>query len=300
MSGRTINGAIVLLVLGNFLALLSDMLIKIQGADIPIFQFVFMRQLCTLALLLPLWQRFDRSQPFAGSAVHAIRAHLGIVGVTCMVIALNTLPLATANALFYAAPVLVMVLAVLVYGEKLTPLSILAVISGFLGIVVILRPVELSWQSLTALVTAGSLAVGALLVRKLPRQQSKVQSLLLMHLYGLPALIALVIWEGAPLQLSMLPTAMGSSFFILGYNTTVLMAYRHVDANQVTSAEYTGLVWAILIGWAFFAEVPDLWFVLGSIMIVGPLLLISLREQRQAAERRRVALRAGEATHPIQ
>lgn len=287
MSGRTIHGAIILLVLGNFLALLSDTLIKAQGGDIPVFQFVFMRKLCTLAMLLPLIRFVDFRQPFAGFAIHAIRAHLGLVGVTCMVIALNTLPLATANALFYAAPVLVMVLAVIFYGEKLTALSLLAVVSGFAGILVILQPVALNWESLTALVTALSLAIGALLVRKLPRQQHLIHTMLLIHVIALPGAAILFLWEGAAWDWSMLPTAIGSSFFILGYNMTVVLAYRHVAANQVTSAEYTGLIWAILLGWILFAEVPDLWFVLGALMIVGPLFLISERERRLRRAKRR-------------
>ncbi|MCH8550381.1 MAG: DMT family transporter [Natronospirillum sp.] len=289
MSGRTVHGAIILLVMGNFLALLSDTLIKAQGGDIPVFQFVLMRKLCTLALLLPLIRFVNFRQPLAGFAIHAIRAHLGLVGVTCMVIALNNLPLATANALFYAAPVLVMVLAVIFYGEKLTWLSLLAVVSGFAGILVILQPVALNWQSLTALVTALSLAIGALLVRKLPKDQHLIHTMLLIHVIALPAAVALFLWEGAPIDWSMLPTALGSSFFILGYNMTVILAYRHVAANQVTSAEYTGLIWAILLGWILFAEAPDIWFIVGAVMIVGPLFLVSQRERKAHLARRQLA-----------
>ena len=78
---------------------------------------------------------------------------------------------------------------------------------------------------------------------------------------------------------------MGSALFILGYNITVLLAYRQVDANQVTSAEYTGLIWAVGIGWIWFGEVPDLWFLAGSLMIVVPLLLIGLQHRRKEPAR---------------
>jgi drug/metabolite transporter (DMT)-like permease len=60
------------------------------------------------------------------------------------------------------------------------------------------------------------------------------------------------------------------------------MAYRWVAANEVTSAEYTGLLWALLGGWVFFDESPDLWFVIGSSMIVVPLVLIGLKEHKRA------------------
>ena len=76
-------------------------------------------------------------------------------------------------------------------------------------------------------------------------------------------------------------SAGGSAVFILGYNITVLLAYRQVDANQVTSAEYTGLVWAVAIGWIWFGETPDLWFLAGSALIILPLLAIGLQHRRR-------------------
>jgi drug/metabolite transporter (DMT)-like permease len=116
-----------------------------------------------------------------------------------------------------------------------------------------------------------------LLVRKLPRQQSVIHCLTISSIYALPAALALAFWEGAPLDLSLLGAAFGSSFFVLGYNASLILAYRHVDANQVTASEYTGLIWAFLIGWLWFSEVPDAWFYAGSALIVAPLLLIALR-----------------------
>lgn len=93
-----------------------------------------------MILVLPFWSQFNRKALFADAKVHLLRAHIGLAGIVCMVVALNTLPLATANALFYAAPVLVMALAVIFFGERLTRLSGLAVISGFVGISVSILP----------------------------------------------------------------------------------------------------------------------------------------------------------------
>ena len=68
----------------------------------------------------------------------------------------------------------------------------------------------------------------------------------------------------------------------------MLLAYRQVAANQVTSAEYTGLIWAVAIGWIGFNEVPDLYFAVGSAMIVVPLIMMGLRS-RQRSQRVRQA-----------
>jgi len=280
VSGKTVNSAILLLVIGNAMAIGSDVFIKILDPDAPIFQFAFLRCILTLAFLLPMAGKLSRPHLFDGLKVHAIRAHVHLVGIVCMVIALTNLPLATANALFYAAPILVMVLSAFFFREILTPLSVTAVFSGFAGIIVILRPVEFNWAAIAALAAAFALAINAVMVRQLPKTQTTVHKLILNYLLIVPAAAALALWEGASWDSGILLSAAGSALLILGYNITVLLAYRQVDANLVTSAEYTGLIWAVAIGWIGFSEAPDLWFLAGSLMIVVPLILIGLRQRR--------------------
>jgi len=288
MSGKTVNSAILLLVLGNAMALISDVFIKLMEPGAPIFQFAFLRCLITLVFLVPLARKIDRNNLFAGIKVHAVRAHIHLVGLLCMIVALSNLPLATANAVFYAAPILVMVFSVFFFRESLTPLSVFAVFSGFAGIIVILRPVEFNWAAIAALGSALTLAINAVMVRKLPKGQTTVHKLFLNYLLVIPASALLAIWEwqqGATWHPEILLTATGSALFILGYNITVLLAYRQVDANQVTSAEYTGLIWAVGIGWIWFNEVPDWWFLVGSMMVVVPLVLIGLNQRRKSPAR---------------
>ncbi|SDW84323.1 DMT family transporter [Marinobacter mobilis] len=282
MSGKTVNSAILLLVIGNALALISDVFIKLLEPGAPVFQFAFLRCLITLLLLLPLWKQVNPRRLFQGGKVHFIRAHIHLGGMLCMVIALGALPLATANAVFYAAPILVMALSALLFGEKLRPLSVFAVMSGFVGILMILRPVDFNWGAVAALGSAAALAINAVMVRQLPRRQSTVHKLALTYVMILPTSAVFMVVEGAPLDPAILVSALGSSLFILGYNVTVLLAYRQVEANLVTSAEYTGLIWAVLIGWIGFNETPDLWFAVGSAMIVVPLIMVGVRSRQRS------------------
>ncbi|NWN90249.1 DMT family transporter [Marinobacter adhaerens] len=288
MAGKTVNSAILLLVLGNAMALISDVFIKVMEPGAPIFQFAFLRCLITLLFLIPLARKIDRTDLFGGLVVHTMRAHIHLAGLLCMIIALQHLPLATANAVFYAAPILVMVFSVFLFGERLAPLSVLAVFSGFAGILVILRPVDFNWAAIAALGSALSLSINAVLVRKLPKKQTTVHKLFLNYLLVIPASALLAAWEwqqGASWHPEILLTAAASAFFILGYNMTVLLAYRQVDANLVTSAEYTGLIWAVAIGWIWFDEVPDWWFLVGSLMVIVPLVLIGLNQRRRSPPR---------------
>ena len=123
MSGKTVSSAILLLVIGNAMPLISDVFIKTLGSDAPVFQFTFLRCLLTVLMLLPLYRYIDSRYLFQGLRIHLLRAHVHLAGMVCMVIALGSLPLATANAIFYAAPILVMLFAVLFFSERLSGLS---------------------------------------------------------------------------------------------------------------------------------------------------------------------------------
>jgi drug/metabolite transporter (DMT)-like permease len=282
---KHLNNAILLLVAGNFMAIISDVVVKLMGSDAPIFQHIFVRTLVILALLLSMYRQFDWQTPMAGFRFHVLRAFFNFIGMIAIVTALTLLPLATANAVFYLAPILVMLLAVLMFKERLTRWSVLAVFSGFIGVIVILRPVELGWGALAALAGACSLAFNAVLVRKLPSHQSTVHKLLMSNLLALPLIAACFVWEFVTQDTgwhrAAIIAAIGSSVFAMAYSISVLKAYKTADANQVTSAEYTGLIWAALIGWIWFAETPDVWFVLGSALIVVPLILLSIKQNRR-------------------
>lgn len=281
MSGKTVNSAIALLVIGNAMALISDVFVKMAEPGEAVFLFAFLRSFITLLLLLPFCSGIPLEGFFKGARVHFMRAHIHFGGMLCMVVAISHLPLATANALFYTAPIMVMLLSAMLFGERLRRLSLLAVFSGFVGILVILRPVEFNWAALAALGAALALALGAVLVRKLPEQQSTGHKLLLNYLLLLPIAGLMAWWEGAEWSTQLLLNALGSAVFIMGYNISVLLAYRHVDASQVTSAEYTGLIWAVVLGWIIFSEQPDVWFLAGSAMIVIPLVMIGMQQARR-------------------
>ncbi len=110
--------AVWLLVLGNLAASLSDVAVKMLQGEVVPFQYMFLRQLFAFALIWPVW----RKQPKVLRQLHdpkvtLIRAHLVLLGAGCMVVAISYLPLATANAVFYAAPLLMLPLSILFLKE---------------------------------------------------------------------------------------------------------------------------------------------------------------------------------------
>ncbi|MFR9720596.1 DMT family transporter [Aeromonas diversa] len=266
---------ILYLVLGNIVAVFSDALVKVLEPDQPVFQFVFFRQVSAAIMLLPLLLWSLRRHPPVALRWHLLRSHIWAVGVVMMVVALTRLPLATANALFYAAPLLMVPLAVWLAGEALSRQKVVAALLGFAGVLIVLRPTEINWAALAALGVALTMAVNNLLIKRLPQQQPVVQTLFLTNVLSMPLVLGLVWWEGAPWQWQMLWPAFGSSALIVVYAGLCVLAYRKAEASKIAAAEYTGLLAAVAVGIWLFNEQPGLPLLLGGLCIVLPLVAMA-------------------------
>lgn len=270
----------LLLIVGNLIAVISDALIKSVGNDVPVFQFVLFRQVSAVLFLLPFCLLSRPTHFMEGFKWHAIRAHVWLLGAIFMVFAISSLPLATANAIFYAAPLMMLPIAALFFKEQLSKQSVAAAIMGFLGVLVIIRPDQIDWAAISAFVVAMSIAVNNLLIRKIPREQSVMHTLLMTNLAGIPVALLLVFIEGKPWDWSAFPVAAGSSLFIMIYAATCVLAYRSIESNKIASAEYSGLIGAAVIGFIWFDELPDTFMAIGTVMIIVPLIWLSKRERR--------------------
>ncbi|WP_406609996.1 DMT family transporter [Agarivorans sp. JK6] len=266
--------AILILVVANQIAVLSDALMKVAGEQASVFEILLYRQLSTLLLLLPLFLLTKQKLP-AKPLVHVVRGHLWLAGSGCMVVALIALPLATANALFYAAPIMMLPLGMWLHKSPVNRTQVAAAFIGFIGVLVIIRPTEFNWGAIAALGTALTLALSNLTVKYIPKQESVVTSLFWTNLMVVPATLTLAWPHLHGFNWSLLYLAGGSSLFILFLHAGSVIAYKSANANSIASAEYTGLIGAAIFGWLFFSEMPDWLTWLGAALIVVPLVLQS-------------------------
>ena len=289
MPAMSVGFAMTLLVIGNIVAVFSDALIKTLTTDVAVYQFVFFRQLTAVLLLLPFCLKLGTAGLRDGLKWHVLRGHIWLFGAIFMVYAINSMPLATANAIFYAAPLMMLPLARLWFKEQLTFPAVAAGVLGFIGVLIVIRPTEINWGASAALVVAFTLAVNNLLIRKLPKQQTVFQTLLLTNLVGMPASLSMALLEGKSWDFTPMLTAAGSSLFILIYAGTCVVAYRAADASKIASAEYSGLLGAVVVGLIWFDEVPDIGMAIGSAFIILPLLWLARVEAKNKRLRRQQA-----------
>ncbi|WP_000085611.1 DMT family transporter [Vibrio metoecus] len=265
--------AVWLLILGNLAASLSDVAVKMLQGEVVPFQYMFLRQLFAFALIWPLWRR----QPKVLRQLHDpkvtwVRAHLVLFGAGCMVVAISYLPLASANAVFYAAPLLMLPLSILFLKEKPSRSKIVATVTGFIGVLIVLRPSQFHWAALFALGTAFSLALFNLLARTIPERQPVITTLMWTSLFSLPisGLLAAAYWQ--PLTLNQWLWIAASAGLILLYNGFAVAAYQKAPASQIALAEYSGLIFVAAFGAIGFGELLDALTWLGIGMIILPLL----------------------------
>jgi drug/metabolite transporter (DMT)-like permease len=215
---------------------------------------------------------------------HATRAFIGSSSMILVFSAFQMLPLADATALSFAQPLFLTALAGPLLGEKVRLHRWSAVIVGFIGVVIMARPVDLLSGSfnLGVVVALGSALTSALAmatVRQLSRSEASLTIIfyfsaigaVLLGLAMLPFHFVMPTWREMPLVVAVGLFGGTAQFFLT-------QAYRYSPASALSPFTYTAIVWSTLLGWAVWAEVPSMATIAGAAIVVASGLYIIWRE----------------------
>ena len=186
--------------------------------------------------------------------------------------AITLTALSTTSAILQATPLVVVAGAALVFGERVTPMRWLAVLVGFVGVLVILRPgSDFSALSLLAVVGLLGFAGRDLATRAAPKGLSNRQlGALGFAMLAAAGVILLAVTGGAkiPTGLGLFHLAGGTVFGVAGYHA-LTFAMRTGEVSAVTPFRYTRLIVAMVLAMALFGERPDLATWIGAALVVG-------------------------------
>lgn len=302
-----IAAGIACLCLGVLVFSLQDPLIKAVSGRYPVMQVMAIRSIVALPILLAVVHRDVGLGALFSRNFHllTLRALTLFTSYTAYYLALAALPLADAVALYFMAPLFIMVMAGPYLGERVTWQSIVTVSVGLFGVLVMLKPGAgvFEWAALLSLLSACLYGFAQMTARKLgPTESSTVMTFYQNGVYLLGAVLAtsifavLDIGNMAHPSLRFLTRAwewpsamdfamMASCGFIASAGMLLLsQAYRLAPANIVATFEYTGILWAPLWGFLFFAEVPHASTMLGGALIVGAgLFALNARQRPRVA-----------------
>lgn len=252
---------------------LMDTVLKLLAGHYPAVQVAALRGLVALPLVLAYvtWRRAWGRVWHLRWPLHLVRGVLAVAMLTLFSYGLGALPLANAYTLFFVAPLMITLLAVLWLGERVPRAHGWAVALGLLGVLVALRPSPdafLGWPGLAVLGAAACYATSAVLGRLLCRTDS-TESLVLWSMVMLAAGAALLAWPvWVPLNPAHAPWLVALALTGFGGQLAITEAFRHGQASAVAPFEYTALAWGIGLDVLLWQVWPDGYTLSGAAVIV--------------------------------
>lgn len=272
----------------------NDTFMKAVTQSLPLFQTIALRGLLAmagLALIAASTGAFRQSLTRNDLKLVGIRSLADVFATVFFLVALLHMPLANLSAILQAMPLAVTLGAALLYGDKIGWRRMTAILVGFVGVLIIIRPGTAGFDRYALLGVASVICVVArdLSVRPMKGHVPSV-------IVALGAAVAVTAmgaigtlwggWQAVSLAQGLQILGAGS-FLIVGYLCAVT-AMRSGDIGVVAPFRYTSLLWAILLGWVAFGALPDFWTVTGSAIVVCAGIFTLLRERAL----KRAAIRA--------
>ncbi len=261
-------------------------LAKHLGETLHAFQIAFFRSVVGFLVLLPLvmragWGVLRTSVP----GLHFGRSATGAVAMMCGFYALTHLPLATATAITFTRPLFLIVIAVLLLGEPVRWRRWSATLAGFIGVLVMLRPGAGTLDPAVFVALGQALAAALIVVflKRMPPEEKHVTVLFFTAVFTTLVTLGPALWVWRMPDAATLAIAVAMGTVGVTAQAAVVRAYRIAEATAVAPFDYARLLFATGFGIVLFAEIPDVWLILGAGIIVASTVYIARREARLGA-----------------
>ena len=288
--------AIFLIITSVFFGTVMLSFLKIAQEDVNVYVAGFFRFFLGLVIILPyIIKNKDTVLQTTHLKQHFLRAILGLPAMLLYFSALVLLPIEKLTAISFVVPLIVTILAVFFLGEKIYIYRTLALILGFSGMLVIIRPgfVDISIGVYMVLFSALLWSVNIIITKKISKDDSAITILAYQSIFMslLSFFIVLFFWEMPSIKtfIYLILAAMCGTVLHLTLNH----AFKLVDVSMTQPYSFLNLVFASIIGYFVFDEIPDLYTWIGAIIIFTGVLIISYREMKLDKEiiRKRVDIK---------
>jgi drug/metabolite transporter (DMT)-like permease len=259
--------------------------VKFLGQDIPSGQTIFVRGLVSmLVLALIAWRtgalHLLKTRNWRS---HALRSLSGTVSMFCLFTAVTMIPLADVTAITFTAPMFITVLAMVFLGERIHRFRWTALGIGFLGVMIMIGPhlTLATGTSLGAMTALGAAMFSAVAMIFLRRMSGGEHAITITFYFSLTftvcaALTAIQGWP-PPTPMQWLLIVSAGLFGVFG-QLLMTYSYRYAEASTIAPLDYSSMITAMILGYAFFGEIPSLSVWIGAPLVVGAGLIILWRE----------------------
>ena len=255
--------------------------VKLLSNDLNPIIICFYRCLMGLIIILPFIARNNfQVLKTANMRLQIIRALINILSMICWFSAIGMMHFEKATALGFTTPLFTTVLAVLMLGEVIRFHRTAALLLGFVGILIIIRPGYMPFEFGTILMLIASFSFSFVLifVKKLSATDSSFTIIFYHLLYMTPAffILSIFFWESINFNQLIIFILMGASGLLSHW--CLAQAFKISETTFVMPLQFTKLIWASLIGLFIFAEQPDIWTWVGGVIIFISVIYITYRE----------------------
>ena len=288
---------IALAILAGFLFVTTDSMVKLTTQDLPVPVVVWGRFAAHMALMLVLFpgRRFITLFKVKQPGLVITRGVLLLICTSLFFTAIGHIGLAEANAIMFVSPFFVVALSIPLLKEKVGIRRWSAVIVGFVGILIILRPgfEEVHWAYLLIVGVAFFFGLFSILTRTLSFTETATSMWFYTALVGFVASsgVAWYHWQTPSpeqwLMLCAIGVIGGGSHYI------VIQAYSRAAASLLAPFQYVQILWATAYGYLLFGHFPDNWTFAGAALIIASGLYVWIRERQLGKTRRSASWRGG-------
>ncbi len=261
---------------------IMDGFAKYLSSDLPVLQITWARYFFTVAFTLPIMFFFFRKNLVWTDKpkLQLIRGLILLTANVCFFYSISIISLAKALTLAFIAPLIVTAFSPIFLGEKVGFRRWSAVIIGFIGSMVVIRPgfVEINLASLAALGTGVMYGFYLIITRKLSSSDNPLLTLLLTGVVGaiIISFVMPFVWIKPTLNQWSMMAAIGI-FACVGH-LFIILSLKYADASKLAPFSYFEIVTNIIIGYYFFSDFPDKWTFLGLFIIILSGIYISRRD----------------------
>ena len=261
---------------------IMDGFAKFLSTDLPVLQITWARYFFTVFFVLPIMLFFFKKNLVRTKKpkLQFLRGLILLTANICFFYSISVISLAKALTLAFIAPLIVTAFSPFFLNEKVGVKRWTAVIFGFIGSLVVIRPgfLEINLASLSALGTGVLYGFYLIITRKLSSSDNPLLTLLLTGVVGAIIISTIVpfVWVKPSLDQWFIMATIGI-FACIGH-LLLILSLKYADASKLAPLSYFEIVTNIIIGYYFFNDFPDNWTFLGLFIIVLSGIYISRRE----------------------
>ena len=272
---------ILLSLLGTGTAAIMVSGIKLLSQDLNPFIIAFYRCLFGVIIMLPFMiYNYPEFWTTHNIKLQFVRSAINVYSMISWFTAIGTLQLEKAAAIGFTTPLFTTILAIIFLGEVIRIQRITALIVGFIGILVVIRPGYIPFESgaLWLLSAAITFSIVIIIVKKLTEKDSSLTTAFYQMAFMVPPtfFIALFFWESININQFLLFIFVAIAGFITQFSFAQCL--KMAETTFIMPIQFTKLIWLSLIGYFFFMEVPDIWTWIGASIIFSSILFIAYRE----------------------